>query len=185
MTLADLERTAPTAREFPKKASYGRGELLALAHGEYPHVPRLPAPPYLLFDRITEINGSGGTHGKGLVRAELDLRDDLPFFLAHFVGDPVMPGKDQLDAILQMLGFFGGWSGANGKGRATGVEGPIKFLDEITPGHKRVEYVVNVSRLVLSRNGKRPSFAVGDGEIFCDGKLTCTVMQAGACVIPQ
>ena len=60
--------------------------------------PQLPLPPMLMFDRITEITEQGGEHGKGLIRAELDVKPDLWFFACHFKGDPVIPGCAGCDA---------------------------------------------------------------------------------------
>ena len=106
-----------------RPSSYTLDELLACGRGEMfgPGNAQLPAPPMLMFDRITEINATGGSHGKGFVEAELDIRDDLWFFACHFIGDPVMPGCLGLDAMWQLVGFFLGWSGAPGRGRALGV----------------------------------------------------------------
>ena len=92
----------------------GRGELFGAGNAQ------LPLPPMLMFDRITEISEQGGEHGKGMVRAELDVKPDLWFFHCHFKGDPVMPGCLGLDALWQMVGFFLGWLGAPGRGRALG-----------------------------------------------------------------
>ena len=82
---------------------------------------QLPAPPMLMFDRITSVSKDGGAYGKGQVIAELDIHRDLWFFDCHFIGDPVMPGCLGLDAMWQLVGFFLGWSGAPGRGRALGV----------------------------------------------------------------
>ena len=82
---------------------------------------QLPLPPMLMFDRISEISETGGANGKGGVRAELDVKPDLWFFGCHFKGDPVMPGCLGLDALWQMTGFFLGWLGLPGRGRALGV----------------------------------------------------------------
>ncbi|MFM8750771.1 bifunctional 3-hydroxydecanoyl-ACP dehydratase/trans-2-decenoyl-ACP isomerase, partial [Rhabdaerophilum sp.] len=98
----------------------GRGELFGMGNAQ------LPSPPMLMFDRITEISEDGGPNGKGCVRAELDVRPDLWFFPCHFKGDPVMPGCLGLDALWQLTGFFLGWLGLPGKGRALGV-GEVKF----------------------------------------------------------
>ena len=110
----------------------GRGELFGRA------MPQLPLPPMLMFDRISEISEQGGEHGKGMVRAELDVKPDLWFFLCHFKGDPVMPGCLGLDALWQMVGFFLGWLGSPGKGRALGL-GELKFSGQVLPTVKKVD----------------------------------------------
>ena len=111
-----------------RRDSYDYEDLLACGRGELfgEGNAQLPLPPMLMFDRITEIAEAGGEHGKGQVRAELDVKPDLWFFPCHFKGDPVMPGCLGLDALWQMLGFFLGWLGAPGRGRALGVgEGEV------------------------------------------------------------
>ena len=112
-----------------RQNSYTYEELLACGRGELfgPGNAQLPLPPMLMFDRITEINDNGGEYGKGLVRAELDVKSDLWFFGCHFKGDPVMPGCLGLDALWQMVGFFLGWSGGPGRGRALGLS-ELKFV---------------------------------------------------------
>ena len=107
----------------PNKNSYSYEELLACAHGKLfgPGNARLPLPPLLMFDRITKITDKGGAHDKGELVAELDVKPDLWFFKCHFEDDPVMPGCLGLDALWQRGGFFLGWPGAPGRGRAAGV----------------------------------------------------------------
>ena len=111
-----------------RRSSYEYEDLLACGRGELfgPGNAQLPLPPMLMFDRISEITETGGEHGKGVIRAELDVKPDLWFFGCHFKGDPVMPGCLGLDALWQMVGFFLGWLGAQGRGRAIGV-GEVKF----------------------------------------------------------
>ena len=58
---------------------------------------------------------------KGSLIAELGISPDLWFFDCHFIGDPVMPGCLGLDAMWQLVGFWLGWSGSPGRGRALGV----------------------------------------------------------------
>jgi 3-hydroxyacyl-[acyl-carrier protein] dehydratase/trans-2-decenoyl-[acyl-carrier protein] isomerase len=121
-----------------------RGELFG------PGNAQLPLPPMLMFDRITSIGEDGGEHGKGHVRAELDVRPDLWFFPCHFKGDPVMPGCLGVDALWQMVGFFLGWLGAPGRGRALGV-GEVKFADQVLPTVKKVLYGVDLKRVFRSK----------------------------------
>ena len=129
--------------EFEDLLACGRGELF----GEG---PQLPLPPMLMFDRISEIAEAGGPHGKGLIRAELDVKPDLWFFPCHFKGDPVMPGCLGLDALWQMLGFFLGWLGSPGKGRALGM-GEVKFSGQVLPTMKKVVYGIDLKRVMRSQ----------------------------------
>ena len=114
------------------KSSFTKEDLLACSQGELfgPGNSQLPAPNMLMMDRIVEISETGGDYDKGYILAELDVKPDLWFFDCHFPGDPVMPGCLGLDALWQMLGFYLGWLGYPGKGRALGV-GEIKFVEEI------------------------------------------------------
>ena len=146
------------------QSSYTREDLLRSSEGGYfgPGNAQLPAPPMLMIDRITEISLAGGDFGKGHVIAELDLAPGLWFFDC-LLGDPVMPGCLGLDAMWQIIGYWLGWSGSPGKGRAVGV-GEVKFRGGITPAIKRVRYEVNM-RLV--RRGKL-ALAIANGNVFAD-----------------
>jgi 3-hydroxyacyl-[acyl-carrier protein] dehydratase/trans-2-decenoyl-[acyl-carrier protein] isomerase len=119
----------------------------------------------LMFDRISEVSESGGDHGKGRIRAELAVRPDLWFFACHFKGDPVMPGCLGVDALWQMLGFFLGWLGGQGRGRALGV-GEVKFSGMVMPSVKHVEYGVDLKRVVRSKL----VLGIGDGWLKADGE---------------
>ena len=123
------------------KSAYTYEDLLECGHGRLfgPGNAQLPLPPMLMFDRIDRISEVGGAHGRGEVVASLDVRPDLWFFGCHFEGDPVMPGCLGLDALWQMTGFFLGWTGAPGRGRALSVGG-VKFTGQVLPDAKRVEY---------------------------------------------
>ena len=110
--------------EYEDLLACGRGELFGSGNAQ------LPLPPMLMFDRISEISENGGSNGKGEIRAEMDVRSTLWFFDCHFKGDPVMPGCLGIDALWQMLGFFLGWLGSPGKGRALGI-GEIKFSGQV------------------------------------------------------
>ncbi len=149
-----------------RKNSYDYDELIASGNGELfgPGFAQLPKPPMLMFDRITRIDDTGGTFGKGQVRAELDVNPDLWFFKCHFNNDPVMPGCLGLDALWQMTGFFLCWLGSPGYGRALG--GSIKFKGQITDDIKKVEFGVNVKRVLRSRLvlGVTEGFVKADGE---------------------
>ncbi len=150
-----------------QKNAYTFEELLACGRGELfgPGNAQLPAPPMLMFDRIVEINATGGAHGKGYVEAELDIRDDLWFFACHFIGDPVMPGCLGLDAMWQLVGFYLGWSGAPGRGRALGC-GEVRFAGEVTPDIKKVTYKIEMKRVIL----RRLVMGIGDGVLLADDK---------------
>jgi 3-hydroxyacyl-[acyl-carrier protein] dehydratase/trans-2-decenoyl-[acyl-carrier protein] isomerase len=142
-------------------------DLLACARGEMfgPGNAQLPAPPMLMFDRITQVTATGGAHGKGQITAELDIHRGLWFFDCHFIGDPVMPGCLGLDAMWQLVGFFLGWSGAPGRGRAVGV-GEVKFAGQVTPNVKKVVYRIDFKRVIM----RRLVMGVADGVMEADGK---------------
>lgn len=150
-----------------KKNRYSREELLACARGELfgEGNAQLPLPNMLMFDRIVEITDTGGSAGKGVVIAELDIRPDLWFFACHFHGDPVMPGCLGLDAMWQLVGFFLGWTGAPGRGRALG-SGQVKFTGQVTPQNKLVRYTINMKRIIQ----RGVSMGVADGSLEVDGK---------------
>ncbi|MDB5590736.1 3-hydroxyacyl-[acyl-carrier-protein] dehydratase FabA [Enterovirga sp.] len=137
----------------------GRGELFGAGNAQ------LPLPPMLMFDRISLVSEEGGAFGKGQVRAELDIRPDLWFFGCHFKGDPVMPGCLGVDALWQMVGFFLGWLGLPGRGRALGV-GEVKFTDQVLPNVKQVVYGVDFKRVF---RGKLV-LGIADGFLEADGQ---------------
>ena len=134
-----------------RRSSYEYEDLLACGRGRLfgPGNAQLPLPPMLMFDRISEISETGGEYGKGVIRAELDVKPDLWFFGCHFKGDPVMPGCLGLDALWQMVGFFLGWIGAQGRGRAIGV-GEVKF-SELIADVRKVTYNVDIKRVMRSK----------------------------------
>jgi 3-hydroxyacyl-[acyl-carrier protein] dehydratase / trans-2-decenoyl-[acyl-carrier protein] isomerase len=152
---------------IPAKDSYTNEELLACSRGEMfgPGNAQLPAPPMLMVDRILQISATGGKYGKGFIVAELDIDPSLWFFQCHFIGDPVMPGCLGLDAMWQLVGFFLGWSGAPGKGRALGV-GEVKFTGQVTPVVKTVTYRIDLKRVII----RKLVMGVGDGVLEADGK---------------
>lgn len=148
------------------QSSYSKPDLLRSSEGGYfgPGNAQLPAPPMLMMDRITAINLDGGAFGKGHVAGELDIVPDHWFFACHFAGDPVMPGCLGLDAMWQIIGFWLGWSGSPGKGRALGV-GEVKFRGHITPDVRLVRYEVDIRQV---RRG-RLVLGVADGRVLADG----------------
>jgi len=147
--------------------SYDYDDLIASGRGELfgKGFAQLPAPPMLMFDRITSITSDGGAYGKGQVVAELDLNPDLWFFKCHFIGDPVMPGCLGLDALWQMVGFFLCWSGSPGKGRALG--GEIKFTGQATTDKKLLEYTIDIRKHMR----KPLPFGVADAIMKADGEV--------------
>jgi 3-hydroxyacyl-[acyl-carrier protein] dehydratase/trans-2-decenoyl-[acyl-carrier protein] isomerase len=147
--------------------AFSREQLLASARGELfgPGSGRLPNDPMLMFDRITDIRDDGGPHGKGLVRAELDIRPDLWFFGCHFIGDPVMPGCLGLDAMWQLTGFYLTWLGAPGRGRALGC-GEVKFTGQVLPDAKLVSYEIDITRVI----NRKLVMAQADARMLVDGR---------------
>lgn len=158
--------------------AYAKDDLLASGRGGYfgPGNAQLPAPPMLMMDRITEISLDGGAHGKGHVVGELDITPELWFFDCHFQGDPVMPGCLGLDAMWQIIGFWLGWSGSPGKGRALGV-GDVRFRGDVTPRTSLIRYEVDLRQV---RRGKLV-LGVADGRMLADGACvyTATGLKVG------
>ncbi|RBP52640.1 bifunctional 3-hydroxydecanoyl-ACP dehydratase/trans-2-decenoyl-ACP isomerase [Arenicella xantha] len=155
-----------------KQSSYSYQDIIAHGNGELPgqDMSRLPLPPMLMFDRIVEINDDGGSHGKGMVIAELDIKPELWFFDCHFKGDPVMPGCLGLDAVWQLVGFYLSWLGMPGKGRALGV-GEVKFTGQVEPDAKLVRYEVEMKRVI----SRRLNMGIGDAKVLLDGECIYTM----------
>jgi 3-hydroxyacyl-[acyl-carrier protein] dehydratase/trans-2-decenoyl-[acyl-carrier protein] isomerase len=151
-----------------RQSSFSLEELLACGRGELfgPGNAQLPLPPMLMFDRITHISDQGGTENKGEIEAEFDIHPDLWFFKCHFQGDPVMPGCLGLDALWQLVGFFLGWMGGVGKGRALGV-GEVKFTGMVLPTAKKITYAINLKRVIM----RKLIIGVADGIMKVDGKV--------------
>lgn len=150
-----------------RQSSFDYEGLLACARGELfgPGNAQLPLPPMLMFDRISHISTDGGDYGKGQIVAELDINPDLWFFPCHFKGDPVMPGCLGLDSLWQMLGFFLGWLGSPGRGRALSV-GEVKFSGMVLPTVKKVVYQVDLKRVI----SRKFTLGIGDGLLIADGE---------------
>ncbi|MCP4697367.1 MAG: bifunctional 3-hydroxydecanoyl-ACP dehydratase/trans-2-decenoyl-ACP isomerase [Gammaproteobacteria bacterium] len=150
-----------------KKSSYEKEELLQCGRGEMFGLgnAQLPLPPMLMFDRIVSITDKGGRMGKGEMIAELDLHPDIWFFDCHFPTDPVMPGCLGLDAMWQLIGFFLGWKGGLGRGRALGG-GEIKFTGQVTPKNKCITYRIDMKRVIM----RKLVMGIGDGVMKVDGE---------------
>tara|TARA_B100000676_G_C17893559_1_gene740613 strand:- start:435 stop:938 length:504 start_codon:yes stop_codon:yes gene_type:complete len=151
-----------------KKNSYKYAELIDCANGNMfgPGNAKLPSPPMLMFDRITNIEDNKGMYNKGIIEAELDIKEKMWFFDCHFREDPVMPGCLGLDAMWQLVGFFLGWKGEPGKGRALGVNS-VKFTGEVLKNSKIARYKVDMKR-ILKKEGAVVGLA--DGTLFSDNK---------------
>ena len=155
-----------------KKTNYNYDELLACGRGELfgEGNAQLPLPNMLMFDEITDISMEGGRYDKGYIIANLDINDDIWFFDCHFKGDPVMPGCLGLDAMWQLVGFYLGWTGAQGKGRALG-SGKVKFSGQVTPKNNRVTYKINIKRIFNTKL----IMGVADGDMEVDGRVIYSV----------
>ena len=146
--------------EYEDLLACGRGELFGAGNAQ------LPLPPMLMFDRISEISETGGEFNKGFIRAELDVKPELWFFACHFKGDPVMPGCLGLDALWQMVGFFLGWLGSQGQGRALGM-GEVKFSGMVVPTVRKLVYNVDFKRVMRSKL----VLGIADGWVSADGEV--------------
>lgn len=154
-----------------KKNSYTYEELIQCGQGRLfgPGNAQLPLPPMLMLDRISQISDEGGEYGKGMIKAELDINPDLWFFACHFEGDPVMPGCLGLDAMWQLVGFYLGWMGGPGHGRALGA-GEVKFTGQVTPANKLVSYNIDFKRVIM----RKLVMGIADARLEVDGDVIYT-----------
>ena len=161
------KRSRETLDKQVRKASFELPALLSCARGELfgPGNAQLPLPPMLMFDRISHICDIGGLFNKGEIRADFEIKPDLWFFKCHFKDDPVMPGCLGLDAMWQMLGFFLGWLGGIGRGRALGV-GEVKFTGMVLPSAKMVSYAIDLKRVIM----RKLVLGIADGVMKVDGQ---------------
>lgn len=150
-----------------RQSSFTYEELIACARGEIfgPGNAQLPLPPMLMVDRIVHIAAEGGYYGKGSIIAELDIQPDLWFFACHFQDDPVMPGCLGLDAMWQLVGFFLGWMGGPGRGRALGA-GEVKFTGQVRPTARKLTYHIHMKRVIL----RKLVMGIADATMQVDGR---------------
>jgi 3-hydroxyacyl-[acyl-carrier protein] dehydratase/trans-2-decenoyl-[acyl-carrier protein] isomerase len=146
--------------EFDDLIRCAKGEMFGEGNAQ------LPLPPMLMFDRIERIAKDGGKFSKGEMIAELLIKPDLWFFGCHFEGDPVMPGCLGLDAMWQLVGFYLGWSGGKGHGRALGV-GDVKFSGQVLPDNKKITYQVDIKRIIM----RKLTMGIADAQMSVDGKI--------------
>ena len=154
--------------DINKITSFSYQDLIACGEGKLfsDGGPPLPAPPMLMFDKITKINSQKGEFNKGEVIAELNIDKDLWFFACHFKNDPVMPGCLGLDALWQLLGFHLGWLGGKGSGRALAVGG-VKFSGQILPSNKKLIYKLDIKRIIM----RKLILGIANGKVICDDSL--------------
>ncbi len=154
--------------DINKITSFSYQDLIACGEGKLfsDGGPPLPAPPMLMFDKITKINSQKGEFNKGEVIAELNINKDLWFFACHFKNDPVMPGCLGLDALWQLLGFHLGWLGGKGSGRALAVGG-VKFSGQILPSNKKLVYKLDIKRIIM----RKLILGIANGKVICDDNL--------------
>ena len=159
------------ATPFAPQSQYDKADLVACGMGDLFGVgnAQLPVDNMLMVDRISHISSEGGAAGKGELIAELDIHPDLWFFACHFPGDPVMPGCLGLDAMWQLVGFFLGWRGNPGRGRALG-SGEVKFTGQILPDHKQVRYHIHMKRVIE----RKLVMGIADGSVAVDGEIIYT-----------
>lgn len=165
--------------EFKSRKSFALAELIAFSYGRFVADPpegfdaRLPAPPFLMIDRILLMETLGK---QGRIIAEQDIRLDAWYFQCHMPGDPVQPGCLGVDAVWQLLGFYGAWRGGLGAGRALGCDG-VSFSGQIRPHHRVVRYEIDVRRFsILAETGA--SIIIGEGTVSVDGEIVAEVHQA-------
>lgn len=164
---SSLTYRVDTMNAFVPQNAYSREELLECGQGRLfgPGNAQLPIPNMLMLDRIAHIGAHGGEYGKGEIIAELDISSDLWFFDCHFPGDPVMPGCLGLDAMWQLVGFYLGWRGNPGRGRALGC-GEVKFTGQILPTAKQITYHISLKRVIE----RKLIMGIADGRVSVDGK---------------
>ncbi len=165
-------------KEFLERSHFNKEELIASAYGRLVDDPpsefsRLPAPPFLMVDRILEVEKNGP---RGKMVAEKDINIDEWFFQCHFNGDPVQPGCLGVDAIWQLLGFYCVWAGSKGHGRALGCK-EVSFDGQIRPHNSLVRYEIQIRRFTVLQGG-HTSLVVANGNVIVDDELIYTIKDA-------
>jgi 3-hydroxyacyl-[acyl-carrier protein] dehydratase/trans-2-decenoyl-[acyl-carrier protein] isomerase len=173
--------TVQPTTETAVKNSFTRDDLLNCGSGKLNGIeyPRLPLPNMLMLDCITKISGEGGKYGYGEIEADFAVNADSWFFACHFQDDPVMPGSLALDGLCQLLGFYLGWKGYKGKGRALGI-GAVKYKGEIVPTSGKISYRLDIKKIVKSSI----AMAIADGEILLQGHVVHTAKSIRVGIIP-
>ncbi|MES2877730.1 MAG: bifunctional 3-hydroxydecanoyl-ACP dehydratase/trans-2-decenoyl-ACP isomerase [Pseudomonadota bacterium] len=164
-----------------RKNSFTKEDILKCGDGKLEGIeyPRLPLPNMLMVDSITKISDEGGRYGQGEVAADFEINPDSWFFDCHFKDDPVMPGSLALDGLCQLLGFYLGWKGHQGKGRAFGV-GEVRYKGEILRTAGKISY-----QLDIKRNMNTPiPMSVADGKVLLHGQTIHTAKSLWVGVIP-
>lgn len=165
-----------------KQNEFSREELLSCARGEMFGTgnAQLPMPGMLMVDRITRIAREGGLYGKGQIIAEQDINPNLWFFHCHFLGDPIMPGSLCIEGMLQLIGFYLGWLGYSGRGRALGV-GEVRFAGQIRPSSEKVTYHIDMKRVV----NRKLNIGIAYGRACVDGKEICFAKDLRVCLVAE
>ncbi len=165
--------------DYLKRVSFSKEEILAIAFGTLVEDPpaeglaRLPGPPMLMFDRITEVSHTGN---RGRIVAEQDILLDAWFFQCHFRNDPVQPGCLGVDAVWQLIGLYAGLRGARGYGRALGVK-EVEFQGQIRPHNSVVRYEVDIRRYAeLPASGS--AVALGSAQVLVDDEVIYLITDA-------
>ena len=163
-----MPQSTPSSTNSHGKSSYTYEELLECGHARMfgPGNAQLPLPPMLMIDNIISIKNTGGKYNKGEIIAQLQVKPELWFFDCHFDGDPVMPGCLGLDAMWQLVGFYLGWAGSPGRGRALGA-GEVKFTGQVTPKNKMITYRIDMKRVIQ----RKLNMGIADGVMEVDGRV--------------
>ncbi|MEM7564337.1 MAG: bifunctional 3-hydroxydecanoyl-ACP dehydratase/trans-2-decenoyl-ACP isomerase [Pseudomonadota bacterium] len=167
-----LEAAVETSISFAGQTTFSKHDLEYLASSRQSEFPRLPQSPMLMIDRITRIDPAGGQFGRGLIKAELDIHPELWFFKCHFADDPVMPGSLGVDGLCQVLGFYLGWQGMQGKGRALSLNN-VRYHNPVVPASSIVTYEVEVIKPFKTT---ALSGCVANGRL-CVGDLAATTVE--------